>query len=86
MRFCHVKLTTTNKAEFVVVLSFIIAVEKLADELRDADWKRFVDAADIRRDSQKNHLLFQELKAAWILAHPISPYVVTAIAELEKPV
>lgn len=69
-----------------MVPSFIIAVDKLADELREADWERFVDAADIRRDSQKNHLIFQEVKAAWILAHPISPYVVRAIAELEKPV
>lgn len=60
----------------------INAVEKLANEFRNMKWERFVDAADIRLDHDKNHLVFQDIKAAWELSHPISIYVTDAMEML----
>lgn len=60
----------------------IAAVDQLAEELRTLHWEKFVDASDIRRDSETNRQLFEEEKAAWERIHPISHYVAEAMFQL----
>ena len=60
----------------------IDAVERLADELRTLQWERFIDAADIRLDSESGHLIFQDVKAAWELSHPLSIFLADAMEKL----
>lgn len=58
------------------------AIDQLANKLRQFDWERFIDASDIKVSSQTNPVLFQKLKDAWELSHPLSHYLDGALSQI----
>lgn len=49
-----------------------VAVNKLAIEIRDAEWEAIAKAASIQ--DQKRNRIYRELRESWIDDHPLSSY------------